>query len=934
MERLRASLGDRYAVEGEIGRGGMAIVYRARDLRHDRTVAIKVLREEIGSAMGSERFLQEIRIESRLQHPNILPLHDSGVAEGMPYYVMPFVEGETLRDRLAREGPLPLQDAIRIAREVGEALFYAHTQGLVHRDVKPENVLLSSGHAIVADFGIAQAVSEAGGERLTATGVVIGTPAYMSPEQAGGAGTIDARSDVYSLGCVVYEMLVGEPPFGGRTAQAILARHVQERPPSIEVVRPDVPPHVIMAVERALAKTPADRPATAAEFVASLSREGRARDSRSAWAGPQRAWVPAVAAAVVAGLGFTAWLAFRPAAAPPDENRIVVFPLLERGLGPVDAGAGLDVAIMIGTALDGTEPLRWIDGWSDLDPEVRSDVGRLSAGDARRITLARGARYFVDGVVQGTADSMVVALRVYDAAGDSLLTRASARDARGAVPPYRLGLAATTRALPALLGSVPGLDPLPLLERSPAAVALFIQGERAYRKAEFGPALAFYQRAVADDSLLLAAGWQHQARDAEALIGFAVRHDSLLPPRHRLLARGLGSYFAGDADSALVWLRAALAADSASGQAHMALGEVAQHLFPRDQDSLPQLAEREFRIVLALDSAFAPALYHLGQHAVLAGDLDEAARLLERLRAAGPDPEYVSELEIALLCLRMGAEAMPWHTVPPADAQRAAKLLSTAAAHLACAEAGFRAVYRSPLAGPPERWGALLGVNGVLAAQGRWNELRTILDSAIAGGLTQGLLLYLLDTFAGAPYDAEAARAEAFARQLFGDAYQGASSQTLWFLGAWYVHLGDTRKAAGILDSMATRAAAGGRGRAALRDGLAGQVALARGDTAEAARRLRAAAPAAAQGTIEYDLTASLPLERLLAASLDVARGEFARAHRTAASFDAEPIVNLPFLPASLRVRFLAAERLQRPDLRERYRARIDALGGPVMAMP
>jgi serine/threonine-protein kinase len=942
LARLQVGLQGAYQIEEEIGRGGMAVVYRARDLRHDRAVAIKVLREEIGAAVGSERFLQEIRIESRLQHPHILPLHDSGVVDGLPYYVMPYVEGESLRDRLTREGQLAVDEAMRIAREVGDALYYAHTQGLVHRDIKPENILLSSGHAIVADFGIAQALSEAGGARLTATGIVIGTPAYMSPEQAGGAVRIDARSDVYSLGCVLYEMLVGEPPFGGRTAQAVLARHIQERPPSIEVVRPDVPHHILLAVERALAKAPADRYATAADFVGALSSERRtAGPARRRSAG--RRWRAMALAATVsaAAIGGVWWVVFRPRPRPPDPNRIVVFPLLERGLGIADSGLGLDVAILIGTALEGTDPLKWIDGWSHLDTAVRNHPERLTAGDARRITLERGARYFIDGVVQGASDSMVVALRAYDAAGDSLLARSSARDAVGSAPAYRLGLMATTRLLPAVVGSTPGLDPTHLLARSPAAAALFVQGERAYRNADFGPALEFYQRAVADDSLLVpaamkgaqAAGWQHRTRDAEVLIGFAVRHDSLLPARHGMLARGLASYLTGDADSAMMWIGRAVDADSAWSEAHMALGEVAQHLLPRDRDSLPQVAERAFHAVLALDSAFAPALYHVAQHALLRGDLAEAGRLVARLQEAGADTTLLSELELAQLCVRDGPAKTPWTTVVPADAQRAAKLLATGGAYLDCAQAGFRAVYHSPFA-QAERWGALLGLNGVLAARGRWTELRGLLDSAVAGGLTQGLLLYMLDTFAGAPFDTEAARGEVFARQLFGDAYQGASSQSLWFLGTWFVHLGDQRRAGTVLDSLGARVAAGGsRARAALREGLAAQIALARGDTNEALRRLRAVAPAAGPEALGYDLTAGLQEEHMLLARLEAAQGEFARAHRVAALFDGGSIANLPFLPASLRIREHAAERLQRSDLSDQYRARLRALGWPTVAV-
>jgi serine/threonine-protein kinase len=224
LDRLRTALGERYAVERQIGEGGMATVYLARDLKHERQVAIKVLRPELSVSLGGDRFLREIRVAATLQHPNILGLYDSGEAEGLLYYVMPFVEGESLRDRLTKEQQLPLHDALQITREAAEALQYAHEHGIIHRDIKPENILLMGGHALVADFGIARAV-EASGEKLTQTGMAVGTPHYMSPEQALGSDHVDARSDVYSLGCVLYELLIGQPPFTGPNSMAIMARH-------------------------------------------------------------------------------------------------------------------------------------------------------------------------------------------------------------------------------------------------------------------------------------------------------------------------------------------------------------------------------------------------------------------------------------------------------------------------------------------------------------------------------------------------------------------------------------------------------------------------------------------------------------------------------------------------------------------------------------
>ena len=270
MRRLSASLADRYTIERELGAGGMATVYLAHDIKHDRDVAIKVLHPDLGAALGGERFLTEIRTTARLQHPHILPLLDSGEADGLLYYVMPYVAGETLRTRLAREKQLPIDDVALLAREVADALGYAHALGVIHRDIKPENILLQGGHALVADFGIALAVQTAGGQRMTQTGLSLGTPQYMSPEQAMGERTVDARSDVYALGAVTYEMLVGDPPFTGSTVQAIVAKVLNERPTAPSSVRDTVPPAMEQAVLRALAKLPADRWPSASAFATAL----------------------------------------------------------------------------------------------------------------------------------------------------------------------------------------------------------------------------------------------------------------------------------------------------------------------------------------------------------------------------------------------------------------------------------------------------------------------------------------------------------------------------------------------------------------------------------------------------------------------------------------------------------------------------------------
>src|SRR5687767_14241387 len=275
------ALTGRYEIEREIGRGGMATVYLARDVRHARHVALKVLKPELGAVLGAERFLSEIRVTANLQHPNLLPLFDSGEAEGLLFYVMPFVRGETLRARIDREKQLPIEEAVRIAVAVASALQCAHESGVIHRDLKPENILIQSGQPVIADFGIALAVSNAGGARVTQTGLSLGTPQYMSPEQASGDRVIDARSDIYSLGAVTYEMFAGEPPHSGTSAQAIMAKLMTSEPRPLNTLRSSVPAHVACAVEKALAKLPADRFASAGDFAVALQNPSFTIPSRS-----------------------------------------------------------------------------------------------------------------------------------------------------------------------------------------------------------------------------------------------------------------------------------------------------------------------------------------------------------------------------------------------------------------------------------------------------------------------------------------------------------------------------------------------------------------------------------------------------------------------------------------------------------------------------
>jgi serine/threonine protein kinase len=413
--RLDAALGDHYTIVREVGAGGMATVFLARDVKHDRQVALKVLKPELAAALGSERFPREIRIVAQFNHPHILSLYDSGETGGFLYYVMPFVEGESLADRLHREHQLPVPDAVRILREVADALAYSHSRGVVHRDIKPGNVLLSGRHAVVTDFGVAKAVSAAGGDRLTTVGIAVGTPSYMAPEQAMGEADIDARADIYALGILGYEMLAGRLPFEAKTSQGILSAHVMEKPKDIRELRPGVPDPLADALMRCLAKNPADRWQTADELVSHLEMIGSTpsggitpthtrpvpsvRLSRQA---SRRSWIlGAVAALVILAGGAGAWFLTRGGGGSGRIEKVGVLKINDiSGKDSIFVRAmqdALNTAIsQIGTV--GVAPvsdmMRYADG-STPDKEVAAKLGLdalvvtsvFRAGNVMRITV-------------------------------------------------------------------------------------------------------------------------------------------------------------------------------------------------------------------------------------------------------------------------------------------------------------------------------------------------------------------------------------------------------------------------------------------------------------------------------------------------------------------------------------------------------------------
>ena len=651
FEGLKAALADRYLVERELGRGGMATVYLAQDTRHHRRVAIKVLHPQLAQAVGTERFLHEIEIIAQLQHPHILPLHDSGDGGGLLYFVMPYVAGESLRNRLARERQLPLDQALEITRQVASALAYAHSHGVVHRDIKPENILLTDDQAVVADFGIGWAEGKSGGDRLTETGVTLGTPVYMSPEQAAGERHLDGRSDIYSLACTVYEMLAGEPPFTGPTAQAVIAKRFAGPPPRLHVIREGVPESVERAIDHALAKAPADRFSTALEFSAALSARSDAFVPVSdvpvkREPGRRRLLIPGLAGLGLAVVAVVGALIIRDT--PPaslDANLIAVAPfdvfdpklsLWREGLVDV-LSRGLDAA---GT-LRSVSPRVAIGRWS----------GRAEPAEAKALGRRTGAQFVVFGQLVGSGpDSVRLTATLLDVGGNRPLGEVDLRDASAHMD--RLADSTALALLRALgrhrpIGSIRqaafGGTSLPALKE-------FLRGEQFYRRSAWDSALVHYEAATTLDStfalafrrMRLSLTWSPPTSHSfQSPVVYAVRaaafnrglpvRDSLLIMMDSLLWGGLGwddtAYFS-HRRRAFVALDQVARLNPNDPEVWNEIGEVRHHWgTPAEFTNAEILAALERAI--QLDPEFGPAYEHTVVFAVGLGRLDLARQYAE-----------------------------------------------------------------------------------------------------------------------------------------------------------------------------------------------------------------------------------------------------------------------------------------------------------------
>jgi tetratricopeptide (TPR) repeat protein len=937
---LETQLSQRYGIVRELGHGGMASVFLAFDMKHHRELALKVLRPEVADAVGAERFLREIDTLAAMNHPHILPLHDSGQAGELLYFTMPFVEGESLRTRLERDGPLPVTEALRITLECADALAYAHGHGILHRDVKPANILLSNGHAVLADFGIARAVEESAQRPLTSAGIVLGTVGYMSPEQATGDRPVDARSDLYALGCVLYEMLTGEPPFAGRSRIAIIARQVAASPTAVSVLRPDVPPSVEQLVDRCLARTPADRFGSASELCEALIGVGSGplgvptgenRAYRRNW------WRTAVSGLVMVGLA--SWLVVTVIAPsegpPPDRSKVVVYPLANRGGGE---HAGADVALMIGNALLHTDPLSWIDGWEHLEPSQRDDPAGVSSEEARTIASERGAGHYITGGIAGSGDSITVRLILHDTRGDSVVDQSSATGALSDVSPDQLGLQAVVQLLPSLMDPGHPVKLAPIADRNPAAVALWIQGDRAYRNARFGAALDFYERAVALDSLLTlaalkgawAAIWRERPEYATDLVRLALRHDTVLPEPHRAFARGLLAFQKGDADAAVAGYGDALALDPEWPEAWTALGEAYRHL-PVEGADQRGFGTSEFREAERLDSTFTPALVHLAESALVQGRFDRAGRLLARLRDAGAESDAYDWVVLMASCLAPGTTDPP-PVAAPSSLIYASQQLAAGALHLNCAEAGFRAVLRREDLSRAEHWSAVMGFMGVLTVQNRVEALDSLLQESLASGEGSTRFLYALAVAAGVDLSDRATAVDAEAESMWGPDYRRTAPATLWLLALWNAMEGDLPVARTLVQRLDETAATSQEElTAVLAEAARAHMLAAAGDSTAALAVLRELTPSFSSDALDYGLVEPLVTERILLAELLLAVGDGEGAYRTAAVVDHPgAAIFVPFVARSLALRVRAAESLSGLDWARRAgaaRSRLESLG-------
>jgi len=667
LERLQAVLAGRYAVERQLGQGGMATVYLAHDLKHKRQVAVKVLLPDLAASVGGERFLREIEIAARLQHPHVLPVYDSGQAGDLLYYVMPFVVGESLADRIRRDGPLPRAEALRITREVASALDYAHRQEIVHRDIKPANILLSEGHAVVADFGIARALSVSGGAGLTQAGMAIGTPSYMSPEQAFGDGDLDGRSDIYALGCVLYEMLSGQPPYTGKTAQSIIAKAVSGAVPQLAKRQQDLQP----VLARMVAKDPDDRFQTGQEVVSAIEALGGTAQRRT-----NLPLAFGVVALVAVLLAVFLWL--RPPSGPTpvraDAAVIAVLPFSTRG--PAVAVLGEGMVDLLATNLDGVggiriaDPAAVLQRWrkrgdgDEVDLDAARAIGRDVEASAVLVgsVVEAGAEVRLRGQLVGVG-GQDLASAIASGPSDSILALVDTLSLR------------LLREIWRSRDTLPSVRVAAISSASFEAIRHYLAGAQLARRAVWDSAITEFNRAVEEDStfalahvqLVNAYGWLrgHGSREGTRHLAAAAGMLGRLPERDQTLVRA-DQLTNTDPFRALDTLQAFVARypDDATGWEH--LGDAQYHLRQFLNLSIDQLYQ-PFERAIHLDPSYVPAYFHPLEISFARADSARVFQMLQTIGAEAPSSEYLDRYRAAARFVWGGRDSALVHLTALAD---------------------------------------------------------------------------------------------------------------------------------------------------------------------------------------------------------------------------------------------------------------------------
>ena len=940
-----AALSDRYEIEVEIGRGGMATVYRARDKRHGSQVAIKVLRQDLVVALGGERFTREVRVTAALQHPHILPLLDSGEASGLPYYVMPFVSGSSLGHRLEREGPLPIPEAMQIVAEIADGLAYAHAKGLIHRDIKPENILLSEGHALIADFGIARVLDTASTEALTDSGLALGTAAYMSPEQAAGE-RVDARTDIYALGCVLFELLTGNAPFAATSQRALMARHAVDPVPSVSTVRPDVSMGLEAVIARALAKLPADRYATAAEFrTALLDAPALTRAHEALVARGVRRYKWAVGAGIVALAAMAGVLVWQrwPSSNALDANRVMVFPLLLPDKWAGSATAGEDVATMIGSVMDGAGKLRWIDGWQKLTRAQRDSMRLVSDSDAIVLARQQKCAWVLTGklLTDSATNSVRVVLNLQNLLTDSVGVLKNAVSPIN--EPWRAGLNAVTQLLSTLIpGAGPEVGTRVLKEwsdRPPQAVALFLSGEADSRHLQRDEALTQFKAAVDVDSTFgyaaqrgaQAASWAHRYGDAKRLARIAVQ--LARTPRDRAFAAGLDAFLDGRADAAAKALRAALAIDPDMSAAWIQLSETYLHLLP-EKGSPDSLANDALSHAIDLDSANTQLLFHRVELAARANDSTRTNAFAKRFLSVVRDSLLRDEVTLMAECVSGGWSEAALNAAAvrtPRALFSVNKMLSLS--QLACMRAGYATLLRIDTANTPEadgrRFWEIVGMQYALLARGDTVAALTEIDRFIARWKL-GSSIFLGSAPVVPAFAARARQvASADSARYGADYHKAPFSDRLGKLGVWAALDGRLETAQAVAADLAQRATQPGHALDSARaEMVLGHLAMARGNEVEAIRLFTAALRhQAPSDSVSYEDGASMGFERLTLGRLLVKRGRFAEARDVLEVLDSTAPTSFPlYVPAALQLRIKAALGLGDSELAAALRKRAERI--------